>query len=164
MVPAAPCAHTKSSANCAAVHISPATASVLVPSRVPVGYPFTMLTAWPSRLTEVAVPPPASHEEWTIAAADLAAPNAPSVAALSASPLKSANRGNANADRIPRITITMISSIRVKPDCCLFIEFILTTSFVLHVQFKQFSKPNHFKNQILVITSPVLALYTMLLP
>ena len=31
---------------------------------------------------------------------------------------KSANFGIAKADRIPRITITIINSIKVKPFCC----------------------------------------------
>ena len=54
--------------------------------------------------------------------------------------------------------MTMISSIRVKPDCCFFIEFIETTSLVLNFKIQKLFKPNHFQNQILVITSPVLAL------
>lgn len=64
-----------------------------------------------------------------MAEADLIAPAAPFMADSRASTLKLANRGNANAARIPSTTITMISSIRVKPLCCLFIVLSFLTGF-----------------------------------
>lgn len=64
-----------------------------------------------------------------MAAADLSDPARPFRAATRASFPKSANRGNANAARIPSTTITMISSIRVKPLCCLFIVLSFLTGF-----------------------------------
>lgn len=47
--------------------------------------------------------------------------------AARASPPKFANLGNANAAKIPKITITMINSIKVKPLCCLFMVQLLFT-------------------------------------
>lgn len=52
-----------------------------------------------------------------IAEADVIAPATPSTAACSASALMFTNLGNAVAARIPRITITTISSISVNPVC-----------------------------------------------
>jgi hypothetical protein len=44
-------------------------------------------------------------------------PTTPFSAAVLASTLRSTNLGSAVAARMPKITITMISSINVKPDC-----------------------------------------------
>ena len=50
-----------------------------------------------------------------------------STVALRASVVMSAKRGTAKAARMPRMTITMTSSMRVKP-CCLFIVSLLKKS------------------------------------
>ena len=49
-------------------------------------------------------------------------PATPCAAARPACDDTSTNRGNATAERIPRMTITTTSSINVKPCCLLFIE------------------------------------------
>src|SRR5262249_19861553 len=70
----------------------------------------------PSMTTEVLVPRPCVS--WTArasAAADFMEPMAPLILAMRASVCSAANLGMANAARIPRMVITTISSISVKP-------------------------------------------------
>src|SRR5574343_718227 len=61
-----------------------------------------------------------------MAAAEVTAPATPCTEAEAASVRKSTNLGNAVAAKIPRITITTISSISVKPFCTAFMEVSLT--------------------------------------
>jgi hypothetical protein len=57
-----------------------------------------------------------------MAAAELSDPLAALSEAIRASEEMSAKRGNAIADKMPKITITTTSSIKVKPDCLGFIS------------------------------------------
>jgi hypothetical protein len=68
-----------------------------------------------------------AHPATFIELAELNPPATPATAAVSASPDRLMNLGNAVAARIPRITITTTSSIRVKP-CWVWVGFMFAFS------------------------------------
>src|SRR5215510_13186863 len=85
-----------------------------------------MLIDKPSMTTAVLVPSPCvSWTERASAAADFMEPIAPLILAMRASVCSAANLGMANAARIPRMVITTISSISVKPQALRLILLLL---------------------------------------
>jgi hypothetical protein len=80
------------------------------------GYSLTTATAKPS-ISTVAGAFRTKNAPCTIAEVAAREPLAALTLAMRASPPRSAKRGNAVAAKIPKITMTTINSINVKPDC-----------------------------------------------
>src|SRR6267143_501253 len=98
-----------------------------IPPAVACGYALVIVTVCPSIDTEVLLAAPvATCSAFASVEAEITAARRPSNAAARADPVRLANLGAATAARMPRIRITTISSIKVKPRVCLFIFVSLT--------------------------------------
>src|SRR6266446_7943145 len=102
-------------------------ASIPTPPAISFGYPLLICTVAPSMVTlEPEFNPCATCSALASVAAEVTAARRPSSAAARAVPVRLANLGAATAARMPRIRITTISSMSVKPRVCLFIFVSLT--------------------------------------